>query len=210
MADELQLPVVVLTDQYTMDSMCDVAGFDLSSIPDSVHIVRTEPDYRRYLLTKDGISPRGIPGHGKGLVFVDSDEHDERGNITEAAEVRRQMVEKRLHKGELAKAMALPPEWIGPAQADNLVDLLGVRRLNPFARQSQDSKGRTWRFCTFPRYTPWRRKHATAGQGPPPDPGRRKFHRSVRKAASDGIGYSVGVPDPEIRRFTLCRRGVAG
>ncbi|MDD3081890.1 MAG: 2-oxoacid:acceptor oxidoreductase subunit alpha [Desulfobacterales bacterium] len=121
MADELQIPVFVLTDQYTMDSMCDVAGFDLSSIPDSSRIVRTEPDYRRYLLTNDGISPRGIPGHGTGLVFVDSDEHDERGNITEAAEVRRQMVEKRLHKGELAKAMALSPEWIGPAQADNLV-----------------------------------------------------------------------------------------
>ena len=42
-----------------------------------------------YSPTDTGVSPRGIPGFGHGLVCVDSDEHDEQGHITEDLAVRR-------------------------------------------------------------------------------------------------------------------------
>ena len=50
-----------------------------------------------------------MPGYGEGLVCCDSDEHDERGQITESYAVRDAMVEKRHRKEALIKSAALPP-----------------------------------------------------------------------------------------------------
>jgi 2-oxoglutarate ferredoxin oxidoreductase subunit alpha len=76
--------------------------------------VLTGPDYKRFALgAPDGISPRGLPGKGQGIVCVDSDEHDEGGYITEDAAVRNAMVAKRLAKIEAARAAALPPRLYG-------------------------------------------------------------------------------------------------
>jgi 2-oxoglutarate ferredoxin oxidoreductase subunit alpha len=83
LADKYQVPVFILTDQCYVDSCYNTAFPDLSNINVEKHIVKTEVDYERYKLTASGISPRGIPGFGQGLVAVDSDEHDEAGHITE-------------------------------------------------------------------------------------------------------------------------------
>jgi len=85
------------------------------------HVARTERDYQRYEITDDGISPRGIPGFGTGIVVLDSDEHDEGGHITESMEVRVQMVDKRLRKLNLLLAEVIPPELIGPENYETLV-----------------------------------------------------------------------------------------
>ena len=75
-------------------------------------MIETTPEYKRYTVTEDGVSPRGIPGYGTGLVGADSDEHDEEAHITESADVRIAMHEKRLRKLELLKEAALMPEPI--------------------------------------------------------------------------------------------------
>jgi hypothetical protein len=31
-----------------------------------IYLVKTTPEYQRYLITHDGITPRGIPGYGDG------------------------------------------------------------------------------------------------------------------------------------------------
>jgi len=85
------------------------------------HIVKTDENYRRYEITKDGVSPRGIPGFGEGFVVVDSDEHDEEGHITEDLYLRTKMVEKRLKKLEGIKRDVVPPELIGPSDYKILV-----------------------------------------------------------------------------------------
>jgi 2-oxoglutarate ferredoxin oxidoreductase subunit alpha len=72
--------------------------------------IETLPDYRRYEIVADGISPRGVPGYGKGLVGVDSDEHDPSAHITEDDDVRIAMNEKRLRKLEAIRAAAIAPE----------------------------------------------------------------------------------------------------
>ncbi len=119
MADKYQIPVFVLTDQYLLDSFYNVSEFKETKVED--YVVKTSKDYRRYEITEDGISPRGIPGYGEGLVRVDSDEHDEYGHITESFEVRTKMVEKRLRKGETMMKDVLPPKLIGPENYEKLV-----------------------------------------------------------------------------------------
>ncbi|HOR42505.1 MAG TPA: 2-oxoacid:acceptor oxidoreductase subunit alpha [Atribacterota bacterium] len=113
-ADRFQIPVFILTDQYTMDTYYNIKKL---SIPrgDIVHfIIETPADYQRYKLgSKDGISPRGIPGFGEGLVRVDSDEHDEMGLITEDMVIRKKMVEKRNARWAQLKKEAIPPVLSG-------------------------------------------------------------------------------------------------
>jgi len=112
-ADKCQVPVFILTDQYFVDSYYNTDAFDISKIQNENQIVKTKKNYRRYELTKNGASPRGIPGYGDGLVSVDSDEHDEEGHITEDIDLRVRMVDKRLKKLERVKDESLPPELIG-------------------------------------------------------------------------------------------------
>ena len=121
LADRFQVPVFVLTDQYMMDTYYNTPPVDMDYPAPESHVVTTGPDYKRYAITPDGISPRGIPGMGDGLVKVDSDEHTEDGSITEDLDVRNQMVEKRLRKADAMMGAVIPPEVIGPGNAPLLV-----------------------------------------------------------------------------------------
>lgn len=122
LADEYQIPVFVLTDQFLLDSTYTSRAPDLSEAKVEMHIVETRPGYKRYRLTETGISPRGIPGFGEGLVGVDSDEHDEEGHITEDLNLRPRMVEKRLHrKMEALRSESIPPTLIGGDGYETLV-----------------------------------------------------------------------------------------
>lgn len=121
LADKYQVPVIILTDHYFVDSYYNIANLDVTDEKIEKHIHKTKTDYRRYELTENGISPRGIPGHGKGLVCVDSDEHDHQGHITEDLDLRVKMVDKRLRKLESLKAQIYPPELWPNENYRNLV-----------------------------------------------------------------------------------------
>ena len=121
MADRYQVPVFILTDQYFIDSYYNCPAIDLSLLSPETHIVKTDKTYRRYALTGSGVSPRGVPGYGDGMVVVDSDEHDEEGHITEDMDVRTAMVKKRLGKQNLILADSLPPDRTGPELSENLI-----------------------------------------------------------------------------------------
>jgi 2-oxoglutarate ferredoxin oxidoreductase subunit alpha len=113
-ADRFQIPVFVLTDQYTIDSYYNTPPMDMSFDELVDHVVATDADYVRYAVTDDGISPRGIPGHGEGLVRADSDEHHEDGTITEEEAVRNAQNEKRLRKAKAIAEATIPPRYEGP------------------------------------------------------------------------------------------------
>jgi len=121
LADKCQSPVIILSDQYFVDAYYNIEKPDLAQLKPEYHLIKTASDYRRYALTEDGLSPRGIPGYGEGLVCVDSDEHDETGHITEDMEVRSRMVEKRLKKLEAMKDEAISPTLLGGDDYRNLV-----------------------------------------------------------------------------------------
>jgi 2-oxoglutarate ferredoxin oxidoreductase subunit alpha len=123
MADAFQVPVFVLTDQYFLDSEGQIDAIDFSTLPITNHVEKTKKGYLRYELTPSGLSPRGVPSFGDGLVCVDSDEHTEEGRITESAAVRISMVDKRLRK--LQGYREIEPEIIGNADYKTLVVLWG-------------------------------------------------------------------------------------
>ena len=120
-ADKYQVPVVLLTDQFLVDSKFQMAPFELDPKYLESSVVESREDYKRYALTKEGLSPRAIPGYGEGLVKCDSDEHTEGGLITEAFDVRVQMNEKRLSKKALLMTDYQHPELIGPKSYKSLM-----------------------------------------------------------------------------------------
>jgi len=101
LADRCQVPVFILTDQYFVDTYYTTECFDVSQANIKHRFIESKEDYKRFSLTEGGVSPRAIPGYGKGLVVVDSDEHDEAGHITEDLDLRMQMTNKRLSKQKL-------------------------------------------------------------------------------------------------------------
>jgi 2-oxoglutarate ferredoxin oxidoreductase subunit alpha len=113
LADKYQVPVFILTDQYFIDSYYNIASLAVGSDAVASFITKTDEAYKRYEITETGISPRGIPGFGSGLVAADSDEHDEEGHITEDLDIRVAMVDKRLRKLKEMKKGAFPPELSG-------------------------------------------------------------------------------------------------
>jgi 2-oxoglutarate ferredoxin oxidoreductase subunit alpha len=99
LSDKYQVPAFILIDQYFADTYATVKEFDLNK----VKVVSNQPsafssDYKRYQITKDGVSPRAYPGQGDFTFIADSHSHTENGHITEDGEVNNRMVEKRFRK----------------------------------------------------------------------------------------------------------------
>jgi len=115
------VPVFILSDQFYLDSTTTIPPFTLSDKYLESFIVPSTDDYLRYKLTESGISPRAIPGNGTGLVKCDSDEHDERGSITEDFTMRVLMNDKRLHRDVLIQQDYIEPELIGSTSFKQLV-----------------------------------------------------------------------------------------
>ncbi len=122
LAEKYQIPVILLSDQYLGDSTSTVQAFDpmRQQIAEPASEHREEGEYLRYRYTKDGISPRLIPGKTKHLISIDSDEHDEYGKITEAADVRIKMMDKRMKKLEGLEKELQEPDFVGPDNFDTL------------------------------------------------------------------------------------------
>jgi 2-oxoglutarate ferredoxin oxidoreductase subunit alpha len=124
LADHCQTPALVLTDKHLAESHMSCQTFNLEDVkinrgkwvPDEDAEKLTE--YQRYLLSSDGISPRLNPGTPKVVVRANSDEHDELGLSTEEADIRVQMVNKRLQKYKTAKELQKDPKLLGSVEAD--------------------------------------------------------------------------------------------
>ena len=96
-----QTPAVVLLDKHLSESSttCD---FETDKIKKAeAKEAKPGPDYKRYALTADGISPLAFPGDKDTVVKYNSYEHDENGFITDAPEMAAAMQEKRFAKNAL-------------------------------------------------------------------------------------------------------------
>ncbi|MCX7994811.1 MAG: 2-oxoacid:acceptor oxidoreductase subunit alpha [candidate division WOR-3 bacterium] len=119
--ERFQTPVFVLTDQFFIDSLYSVKPFDLSRIKISNYVVETQEDYERYKLNETGISPRGIPGYGRGFVHGDCHHHDENGHISEDLKLRTKMVDKLMNKYRAINSELIEPELVGTPDYELLV-----------------------------------------------------------------------------------------
>jgi 2-oxoglutarate/2-oxoacid ferredoxin oxidoreductase subunit alpha len=131
--DRFQCPGIVLADLLLSEGRLSVDPQDLNFQPfiDRGGLITSngEPheEYKRYLITESGVSPRAIPGIPGFTHVVSSDEHDENGVLisdeyTNAAK-RRAMMEKRMRKVAGIEKSVPPPQLVGPANAD--VTLIG-------------------------------------------------------------------------------------
>ncbi len=125
-ADKYRIPVILLTDLYLADYTQTIKPFDFSKIKIDRYISKKEElideEYKPYKLTKDGISPRIIPGEIPGqVVLADSHEHDEFGHITEDPIIRTKMVDKRMEKFQGLREEVEEPWLIGDERPENLI-----------------------------------------------------------------------------------------
>lgn len=130
-ADRYQLPVIVLVDKHMASCYQTLPPFKTSHLKIDRGLVKpanTNGDYQRYAFTKDGLSPRSVPGQAGGIFWSTSDEHDPRGHITEGIGNRLAMMEKRMGKVEMA-AREIPDgkkyRFFGPA-APKKIPVLAV------------------------------------------------------------------------------------
>lgn len=103
LAEKYQIPVIILTDQYFNDSYFTVNPDEMNveKINRGNIIKEAEIEnwtYKRYKFEETGISGRIIPGIKNQVSYADSDEHTEEGHITESADIRIKMVDKRIGK----------------------------------------------------------------------------------------------------------------
>jgi len=131
-AERFQMPVIVIADKFIASSYRTIPMFNTSELRIERGQILTESDlagkplYKRYEFTPLGVSPRVLPGTRGGIFHTTGDEHDEFGHITENSEVRIKMMQKRMHKIQLAAesiADSKKIKFFGPETAD--VTLVG-------------------------------------------------------------------------------------
>ena len=127
LAERYQCPVIVLADHFLATSLRDVPPealdfdqviIDRGALLSDAELDTLAKEYRRYAFTENGISPRVVPGHPKGVYSATSDEHDEHGHIEEDADNRHRMMAKRMRKLEEAKKEMRSPALYGPQEAE--------------------------------------------------------------------------------------------
>ncbi|MEI9980020.1 MAG: 2-oxoacid:acceptor oxidoreductase subunit alpha [Edaphobacter sp.] len=133
LVDRFQCPGIVLCDLLLSEGRLSVEPQNLNFQPfvdrGSLIASNGEPheEYKRYLITESGVSPRAIPGIPGFTHVVSSDEHDENGVLISDeytnATKRRAMMEKRMRKVAGIEKAVPPPQLVGPANAD--VTLIG-------------------------------------------------------------------------------------
>src|SRR5215471_4054172 len=133
-ADRYQLPVIVLLDKHLASCYQTLPVFDTARLKIDRGLIyqpstNGNGDYFRHAFTRNGISPRAIPGTPGGIFWTTSDEHDPRGHITEGIGNRIEMMQKRMNKLSLA-AKEIPDEkkfrWTGPAHGQKKTPVLIV------------------------------------------------------------------------------------
>jgi 2-oxoglutarate ferredoxin oxidoreductase subunit alpha len=128
LAEKYQCPVIILTDAFLANSLRTVEpeafGFDAVEIDRGELLTEKEIDalaeeYKRYAITKSGISPRVAPGHPKAIFTANSDEHTEEGHFADEDPANRILqMDKRMRKMDLARGEMRAPVLYGPKNAD--------------------------------------------------------------------------------------------
>lgn len=121
-AEQWQTQVYILADKYLLESAQSVAKFPERFENKRYSMVAGElaadNSYQRYLLTKEGYSPRSVPGQPHGLQLTNSYEHDEHGYATEEAAMTKAQTDKRLRKLANIGTYLPAPYVIGPEMAE--------------------------------------------------------------------------------------------
>jgi 2-oxoglutarate ferredoxin oxidoreductase subunit alpha len=124
-SEKYQLPVIILSDKFLGESKYTVIKNEMNNLKIKIErgeIIKTEmtgENYKRYLNTKNGVSPRALPGTKNGEHIANSDEHNEFSFTVEGyGGSRVEQMDKRKRKMEGVSSEMLPPALYGPKNAD--------------------------------------------------------------------------------------------
>ncbi len=101
-AEKYQLPVILLTDKYLVESQMSIEPLDTRRVEiergDLITGQYGGEEYKRHRITDTGVSPRTLPLTIGAIVRTNADEHDELGYTSENPEMTTKMVDKRMRK----------------------------------------------------------------------------------------------------------------
>jgi len=127
-AEKYQIPVILLTDKYLVESQMSVEPFEENRVKiERGNLIteecREEEEYKRHEITETGISSRAIPSIRGLIVRTNADEHDECGLTTEDPEITTNMIDKRMRKlrylaKELEEKKVDTTKFYGPEEAE--------------------------------------------------------------------------------------------
>ena len=102
-ADVYQIPVIHMMDKFLSSSVVTCKKFDPQkiSIDRGLLLDKVDGEYKRFVFTDDGISPRSRLGLDNGIFWNTGDESDEFGHITEDPQIRIKMMDKRMSRLDL-------------------------------------------------------------------------------------------------------------
>ena len=158
-AEKYQVPVLMMTDQHLADSYRNIEPLDLNKIKVQRYIISKEDspkvtNYKRYQFTESGISPRAIPTWIEDVIYGDSDEHNEGGHITEDADIRKKMVEKRFYKKMAGLAQEIEKPTVFNAEKANTI-LLGFGSTYGVMKEVCETLGENFGFVHLSQVWPF-------------------------------------------------------
>lgn len=121
LAEKFQIPVILMSDKFLSESSESVDCLAHLDLPiERGKILReAQENYKRYDLSiEDGISWRVLPPGKNGMQLANSDEHDEYGLVTEEADLRVEMMHKRMKRLDMIKKEVPKPNFYGDEEAD--------------------------------------------------------------------------------------------
>lgn len=134
-AEKYQTPVIILTDKHIGESSWTYEPFDTSGMEIDRGEVLGEKelskikDYKRFLITDSGISPRTLPGTKGGVFKATGNEHNEYGLLSEVADNRVEQMDKRLRKTTLLNVSEIGVKLHGNPEADTTLVGWGSTKL---------------------------------------------------------------------------------
>lgn len=131
LAGRLQCPVYLAIDQSVAQHPATIEPFDLAVPIDpgarlGADDLASLAEYRRYLVTDDGVSPWALPGSEGGQSLVTGNEHNEWGQVDTDPANRRTQIEKRRRKIEVARPDLPAARRWGDPDADVGIVAIGV------------------------------------------------------------------------------------
>lgn len=127
LAERYHIPVIILTDKYLAETVRAMPLFEESNIKVTRDSFADEEylseqakkgGYRRYAVTKTGVTLRSVPGQINGMFLANSDEHDTYGFSEESELTRTEQMDKRWRKEQFIREELPEPAMYGDQGAE--------------------------------------------------------------------------------------------
>ncbi|RMF55780.1 2-oxoacid:acceptor oxidoreductase subunit alpha [Candidatus Woesearchaeota archaeon] len=120
LAEKFQIPVIIALDKYLSESVYSIDHLypKRARIDRGLIVKNPKKGFKRYEVTKTGVSPRTLPGTPNGFYACNSDEHNEFGYSNEEIKNRNMQYSKRMKKLKEIRKVLPKPVLYGSRKAE--------------------------------------------------------------------------------------------